>query len=92
MYLLLCVESFNYFCSKPKPAACNWDQCVYNAANGGMLARAGDFFTDDAGAGAHFRQRLRYLAARYGHSTHVLGWEFFNEVGGGGAATRHVVS
>ena len=27
-----------------------------------------------------YKNRLRYLVARYGYSTSVFAWEFFNEV------------
>ena len=38
-----------------------------------------DFFTDE-GAMNDYKMRLRYLVARYGYSTSVFAWEFFNEV------------
>ena len=77
--VLMCTESFNLFCSRPKPAPCSWDTCVYNAKNGGMLSSAADFFTDP-GAKALYKQRLQYLVSRFSHSTAVFAWEFFNEV------------
>lgn len=46
--------------------------------NGGLLTRAQDFFTDKR-AKAFFKQRLAYLAARWGYSPSVFAWEFFNE-------------
>jgi endo-1,4-beta-mannosidase len=76
--VLLCIESFNLFCSK-KDAPCNWDQSVYNVANGGVVSGAGAFFTD-ARAMAYFQQRLGYIVARWAHSPSVFAWEFFNEV------------
>jgi hypothetical protein len=77
--VLMCTESFNLFCSKPKPTPCSWDKSVYNEANGGMLSNAGDFFTDPR-AIALYKQRLQYLVSRFSHSTAVFAWEFFNEV------------
>ena len=77
--VLMCTESFNLFCSKPKPTPCTWDLCVYNKKNGGMLASAGEFFTDSR-AIALYKQRLQYLVARFSHSTAIFAWEFFNEV------------
>lgn len=38
-----------------------------------------DFFTNER-ARADYKQRLRYLVARYGYSTSIFAWEFFNEV------------
>jgi hypothetical protein len=56
-----------------------WDRNPYNAANGGPLATPEEFFTD-ATARDFFRQRLRYVVARWGYSTSLLAWEFWNEV------------
>jgi MYXO-CTERM domain-containing protein len=56
-----------------------WEDSPYNAANGGPLATADAFFTDDT-ARALFKRRLRYVVARWGHSPAVLAWELFNEV------------
>lgn len=38
-----------------------------------------DFFIDER-AIADYKNRLRYIVARYGYSTSVFAWEFFNEV------------
>lgn len=46
---------------------CFWDKCVYNAANGGPLSTASNFFTS-AIAKAYFKLRLRYLIARSGYN------------------------
>ncbi len=56
-----------------------WRDNPYNAANGGPLASPAQFLTN-AEAKARFRQRLRYIVARWGYSTHVLAWELWNEV------------
>jgi hypothetical protein len=56
-----------------------WAANPYNAANGGPLATPAAFFTD-ATARTFFEQRLRYIVARYGWSTHLLAWELWNEV------------
>lgn len=57
----------------------NWARSDYNAANGGPAATPRDFFTAPA-ARARYRDRLRYLVARWGWSPHLAVWEFFNEV------------
>lgn len=77
--VLMCTESFNFFCSKPKPTPCNWDGCVYNEKNGGFLSSAADFFTSER-AKSLYKQRLQYLVSRYAHSPAVFAWEFFNEI------------
>ncbi|HEY8518392.1 MAG TPA: DUF5060 domain-containing protein [Candidatus Binatia bacterium] len=57
----------------------NWASNPYNAANGGPLATADEFFTDPT-ARKLFERRLRYVVARWGWSTHVHSWELWNEV------------
>jgi len=77
IYLMLCIDSFNSLrASDPYPY---WSGCPYNLANGGPCARPEEFFINDR-ARELFRWRLRHLVARYAHSTHVLSWEFWNEV------------
>ena len=56
-----------------------WSRHPWNVVNGGFLAKATDFFTSEE-ARRHTRTKLRYIAARYGHSPAVLAWELFNEV------------
>jgi hypothetical protein len=56
-----------------------WERSNYNAANGGPCARPADFFTNPA-ARRQFRDRLRYIVARWGYSPNLAAWEFFNEV------------
>lgn len=55
-----------------------WTDNPYNAANGGPLRQPGAFFTDPE-AKRLFRQRLRYIVARWGASTNLLAWELWNE-------------
>jgi hypothetical protein len=57
----------------------NWPDNPWNAANGGFLANPDDFFTN-AEARRLTRIKYRYIAARYGYSTHLLSYELFNEV------------
>lgn len=57
----------------------DWGLNAYNSANGGPAARPEEFFTAPA-ARARYKDRLRYLVARWGHSPHLAVWEFFNEV------------
>jgi aryl-phospho-beta-D-glucosidase BglC (GH1 family) len=56
-----------------------WASNPYNAANGGPLATPAEFFTNPE-ARRLFEQRLRYIVARWGWSTHLLAWELWNEV------------
>ncbi len=75
--VMFCIDSFNSLRIKqPYPA---WEHCPYNAARGGPLSAPEQFFTD-AKAKALFKNRLRYIVARWGHLPAVLSWEFWNEV------------
>lgn len=57
----------------------DWARNNYNAANGGPCATPAEFFTNPR-AKAMYRQRLRYIVARWGYSPHIAVWELFNEV------------
>ena len=66
----------------------SWGGNPYNAANGGFLKKPTEFWTDER-ARKLYKQRLRYIVARYGYSTNVWAWEFWNELG---KETDHVVA
>lgn len=51
----------------------------YNTVNGGPAASPNEFFTLKA-AKDKYKNRLRYLVARWGYSTSLGAWEFFNEI------------
>lgn len=57
----------------------NWPSHPWNAANGGFLKNAADFFTDPT-ARKLTKAWLRYAVARWGHSPSIMAWELFNEV------------
>ncbi len=75
--LMYCIDSFNSLRAKPMHAM--WDRCPYNAQNGGPCQRPEEFFTSPE-AKKLFKQRLRYIVARWSYSPAVLSWEFWNEV------------
>lgn len=56
----------------------HWDKSAYNAANGGPLKEPTDFFADP-GSRALYKQKLRYLVARYSAYPSVAFWELWNE-------------
>lgn len=56
-----------------------WGRFAYNRANGGPIDAPAEFFTD-AEARRLFRNRLRYIVARWSYSTSVFSWQFWNEV------------
>jgi hypothetical protein len=52
---------------------------AYGTREGGFSPTAADFFVNPK-AKARYKNRLRYLVARWGYSTSIGAWEFFNEV------------
>ncbi|MEP7357838.1 MAG: DUF5060 domain-containing protein, partial [Anaerolineales bacterium] len=76
VYILLSLLNHGAFSEDVNP---EWDDNPYNALNGGPLAEPGDFVTDPA-AREYFKRRVRYIASRYGYSTHLFAWEWWNEV------------
>jgi hypothetical protein len=51
----------------------------YDARNGRYVVSTADFFTDSK-AKAQYRNRLRFIVARWGYSSAIGAWEFFNEI------------
>ncbi len=76
IYIQWVINHHGQYSSTTNPV---WDDNPYNTANGGFLSSPEQFFTDEE-AKRHYRNRLRYLVARWGYSTHLMGWEFWNEV------------
>ena len=78
IYVKLCLEAWRGFEGRKcfvKPGVLH----PYAKQNGGPCAREMDVFTDPE-ARRMFRNRLRYVVARWGHSRHILAWEFWNEI------------
>lgn len=76
--LMLCVDSFNILRGK-KTIYGQWEESPYRDSNGGPLSKPGEYFTNPQMKKA-YKDRLRYLVARYGYSPNVMAWEFWNEV------------
>lgn len=51
----------------------------YSQRDGGFSPSAADFFVNPKSK-ARYKNRLRYFVARWGYSTSIGAWEFFNEV------------
>ncbi|MBP6872635.1 MAG: DUF5060 domain-containing protein [Bacteroidales bacterium] len=56
-----------------------WQDNPYNAANGGPCIYPWDFFTNSI-AQDFYKNRIRYILARWGYSKNIFAWEFFNEI------------
>lgn len=52
---------------------------AYTKADGGFASSAADFFVNPESK-AMYKDRLRYIVARWGYSASIGAWEFFNEV------------
>ena len=76
IYIMLCLVNHGAFSTSVNA---EWAQNPYNDDLGGPLATPAEFVTNDV-AKAFFKQRLRYIAARWGYSTHLFAWEWWNEV------------
>jgi hypothetical protein len=56
-----------------------WKNSPYNEVNGGPAKTPSDFFSMTA-AKSKYKNKLRYVIARWGYSTNIAAIEFFNEV------------
>lgn len=57
----------------------SWSGNAFNAVNGGPAKTPAEFFTLEESK-IKYKNKLRYFVARWGYSTHIAFWEFFNEV------------
>ncbi|MPY90088.1 MAG: DUF5060 domain-containing protein [Luteitalea sp.] len=55
------------------------DDYPYSVSNGGPCQNMRDFFARPE-ARRWFRNRLRYIVARWAYSSHVMAWELWNEI------------
>jgi len=76
--VMLCIDSFNILRSVERSPGV-MEEAPTTRANGGPVVKPLDYFTKPASLRA-YRNRLRYLVARYGYSPSVFAWEFWNEV------------
>ena len=56
-----------------------WEFSPFNTMNGGPLANPDQFFTDD-GAFKLYKQKMRYILARWGGFTNIMGLEMISEL------------
>jgi hypothetical protein len=66
----------------------DWYRSAYNAANGGPLKEPAEYFAS-AEIAQLWRDRLRYMVARWGYSSSVMSWELWNEMDGTGLFDAH---
>jgi len=76
LYVQLVINHHGQLSTRVNP---QWDDNPYNASNAGPCKEPGDFFTDPA-AKRCFKNRMRYIIARWGYSPNVMAWELWNEL------------
>ena len=78
IYVMLCLGTYGEFTEGGFFNEGLWKTNPYNAANGGPCNKPEDFWTNEL-ARKFYKQRLRYMAARYGWRPNLFAWEFWNE-------------
>jgi Domain of unknown function (DUF5060)/Mannanase, galactose-binding domain-like len=76
IYMMLSLLNHGQFSTTTNP---EWDQNPFNSANGGPCDEPACFATNPTAIG-YWNQRLRYIAARWGYSTQIMSWEWWNEI------------
>jgi hypothetical protein len=81
IYLLMSLNTYSEFKSVLNPwgTGDDWVRNPYNIANGGPCATQASFFTNTT-AKKLYKNKLRYLIARWGYHPNLGVIEFFNEV------------
>ncbi len=74
IYIMLCFDTHQDFRDR-------WNSNPYNMKMGGPCRKPLDFFRD-ADAKKLYKQRLRYIVARWSAYKNILAWEFMNEMEG----------
>jgi len=72
VYIMLTLGSYHRISDE-------WDLSIYNAANGGPCTTKMCVF-NDPWSRESYQRLLRYLIARYGYSTSIFSWAFWNEI------------
>ncbi|MEW6356925.1 MAG: DUF5060 domain-containing protein [Planctomycetota bacterium] len=79
IYYMLCLDTHQDFMDKQSWYC--WHVNPFNTARGGPCDEPAKWFSN-AEAKKAYKNRLRYIVARWSHSPHILAWEFGNEFEG----------
>jgi len=79
LYVMLCMDSYNELRRDSEGGYGCWNTTPHNSEYGGPLSQPGEFWTN-AEMLRLYKNKLRYLVARWSWDPHVLSWEFWNEV------------
>lgn len=74
---ILIIDAYNTL--RDRDLEPKWASSIYNRDNGGPLDKPGDFWTN-ATIKLAYKNKLRYLVARYSAFKSVFAWELWNEV------------
>jgi hypothetical protein len=74
LYVMLAFDSHNTLMEGNQ-----WEIHNYNKKNGGPADNPTEFFTLKESR-EKYKNRLRYIVARWGYSPNIAAWEFFNEI------------
>jgi sporulation protein YlmC with PRC-barrel domain len=77
MYIDLCLQNHGQF--DWSGTYSQWGGNPYNNALGGMCSSPMDYWVNSA-AKATYKNKLRYILARWGYSPNIACWELFNEM------------
>lgn len=77
VYVQLALTTFGHFRSHKFEG--DWPYSPYNKANGGPLLTPPQFWAHGPSLDTYQRM-VRYAMARWGYSTHIMGWEVCNEI------------
>ena len=79
IYIILCLDTYGSFMFEEGPWGENkWGINPYNKTNGGPCEVPEDFFTSKE-ARKWYKNKLRYIIARWGYSPNIVAFEFWNE-------------
>lgn len=80
IYVMSTLEPAIYFLTTAHGGDQNiqWAANPFSTAKGGPCATTADFFTNET-AKRHYKNKLRYAIARWGHSPYLAVWELWNE-------------
>lgn len=76
LYIQLVLNHHGQLSTKVNP---QWKENPYNKINGGPCSEPQDFFTNEE-AKKLYKNRMRYIVARWGYSPNILCWELWNEL------------
>ena len=77
MYIDVCLQNHGQISSSGGNA--QWSGNPYNSSLGGYCGSPTEYWTN-ASAKATYKNKLRYILARWGYSPNVAAWELFNEM------------